>query len=324
MTATIMVLRMLGVAAFAVALVLAPEGRAQSFPQKPVRIIVPSAAGGPTDIPGRLVADGLSRLTGQRFIVENRVSAGGVVGAEAVARSEPNGYTLLYANTSVLAVNPALHDKLPYDPAAFVPIGFVSNSPQVLVAHPKFQAKSIRELLDYANANPGKINFATSGLGTLPHLTYELFRLESGIKATLVNYKGGGPALLAIVSGEADVMFDIVGSRVRSGEVRALVVTGTSRHPDIPDVPTMAEVGLPAMTSTSGTGLVGPAGTPRDVVKFLNGKLNDLLQAPEVQARMKTLGLMPAGGTPEEFGVWASDQRQKWLRVVKESGATIR
>jgi tripartite-type tricarboxylate transporter receptor subunit TctC len=315
-------MRTLAAIAFGLAAVLAgsPDGRAQSYPEKPVRIIVPSAAGGPTDIPGRLVADGLSRLTGQRFVVENRVSAGGTAGAEAVARSEPNGYTLLYANTSVLAVNPALQEKLPYDPAAFVPIGFVSNSPQVLVAYPKFAAKSIRELLTYAKANPGKLNFATSGLGTLPHLTYELFRIETGIQPVLINYKGGGPALIAIISGEADVMFDIVGSRVRSGEVRALAVTGASRHPDIPDVPTMAEVGLPAMTSTSGTGLVGPAGTPRDVVKLLNGKLNELLQVPDIQSKMRALGLMPAGGTPEDFGSWASEQRKKWVRVVKEAG----
>lgn len=308
---------------FILAIAAAPEGRAQSYPQKPVRLIVPSAAGGPTDIPGRLVADGLSRLTGQRFVVENRVSAGGVVGAEAVARSEPNGYTLLYANTSVLAVNPAIHDKLPYDPAAFVAIGFVSNSPQVLVAYPKFPPRSVKELLDYANTYPGKLNFGSSGLGTLPHLTYELFKLETGIKSTLINYKGGGPALLAVVAGEADVMFDIVGSRVRNGEVRALAVTGKTRHPEIPEVPTMAEIGLPAMASTSGTGLVGPAGTPREIVTFLNGKLNELLQAPEIQSRMNALGLLPAGGTPEEFGAWASEQRQKWRRVVKESGLKI-
>jgi tripartite-type tricarboxylate transporter receptor subunit TctC len=313
---------MLRATVFAAAMVVAGshETHAQTYPQKPVRIIVPSAAGGPTDIPGRLVADGLSRLTGQRFIIENRVSAGGTSGAELVAKSEPNGYTLLYANTSVLAVNPAFQDKLPYDAGAFVPIGFVSNSHQVLVVYPKFPAKSIKELLAYAKANPGKVNFATRGLGTLPHLTYELFKLETGISATMVNYKGGGPALIAVLAGEADMMFDIVGSRIHSGEVKALAVTGASRHPDIPDVPTMAEAGLPAMTSTSGTGLVGPAGTPRDVVRLLNGMLNELIQIPDVQSKMKALGLTPAGGTPEDFGAWANEQRQKWTLVVKQAG----
>jgi tripartite-type tricarboxylate transporter receptor subunit TctC len=317
--------RMLGVGVFAAAMALSgsPDGRAQSYPQKPVRIIVPSAAGGPTDIGGRLLADGLSRLTGQRFFVENRVSAGGVVGAETVARSEPNGYTLLYANTGVLALNPATDEKLPYDPAAFAYIGFVSNSPQVLVANPRLPVKTVKDLLDYAKANPGKLNFAAGGLGALPHLTYELLKLETGMKATLVNYKGNGPALLAVIAGEVDLLVDVVGPRVRSGEVRALAVTGTLRHPDIPDVPTMAEVGLPALTSSSGTGLVGPGGTPREVVKLLNNALNELLQAPEFQSKMKGLGLMPAGGTPEEFGAWASDQRKKWIRVVKESGLKI-
>jgi tripartite-type tricarboxylate transporter receptor subunit TctC len=305
------------------ALCLAASGVQAQYPQKPVRIIVPAAAGGPTDIPARLVGDGLSRMTNQRFVVDNRVGAGGIIGAEAVARSAPDGYTLLYANTSVLAVLPAIQEKLPYDPATFVPIGFVANSPQALVANPKLPYKTVKELLAFAKANPGKINFASGGPGTLPQLTYELLKLETGINALLINYSGGGPALTAVMAGEADLLFDIVSTRVRNGEVRALAVTGESRHPDAPDVPTMAELGLPGMTSTSGNGLVGPAGTPRDVVTYLNTRLNELLRNPDVQAKMKGVGLLPAGGTPEEFGAWAADQRQKWIRVVKASGAKI-
>src|SRR5712691_3992123 len=202
----------------------AREGDAQSYPQRPVRLVVPAPAGGPTDVPSRLIADGLSVLFSQRFVVENRVGAVGLVAGEFVARSEPNGYTLLYANTSVLAVNPALQGaNMPYDPAtAFAPIGFVSNSPQLLVANPNVPYRSVQELVAWAKSNPGKLNFATAGIGTLPHLTYELFRMETGIAALNVPYAGGAPALTAVIAGQADVLFDLVRTRVKSGEVRAL------------------------------------------------------------------------------------------------------
>src|SRR6266581_4494756 len=228
--------------------------------------VVPAPAGGPTDVPGRLIADGLSGLLGQRFVVENRVGAGGLLAGEFVARSEPNGYTLLYANTSVLAVNPALQGtNMPYDPAtAFAPIGFVSNSPQLLVANPKVPYRSVQELVAWAKSNPGKLNFATAGVGTLPHLTYELFKMETGISALNVPYAGGAPALTAVIAGQADVLFDLVRTRVKSGEVRALAITGASRDADLPDIPTLAESGYPAVTSTSGTGIVAPAGISRE------------------------------------------------------------
>ncbi len=277
----------------------AREDAAQSYPQRPVRLVVPAPAGGPTDVPGRLIADGLSGLLGQRFVVENRVGAGGLLAGEFVARSEPNGYTLLYANTSVLAVNPALQgSNMPYDPAtAFAPIGFVSNSPQLLVANPKRPYRSVQELVAWAKSNPGKLNFATAGVGTLPHLTYELFRMETGIDALNVPYAGGAPALTAVIAGQADVLFDLVRTRVRSGELRALV------------------------TSTSGTGIVAPAGIRGEIVARLNSKLNELIELRETQAKMKSFGLVPKSGPPEEFGAWAAQERRRWTRVVKESGA---
>ncbi|MFM9967396.1 MAG: Bug family tripartite tricarboxylate transporter substrate binding protein [Burkholderiales bacterium] len=296
---------------------------AQSYPTKPVRILVPAPAGGPTDVPGRIIAEGLSRLTNGRFIVENRVGAGGIIAAEAIARSAPDGYTLFYANTSVLAVVPAIQTKLPYDPASFVPIGFVSNTPQALVVNPKLPYKTMKELLTYAKANPGKINWASGGPGSLPQLTYELFKLESGIDATLIHYSGGDPALTAVVSGQSDVMFTAASTRLRNGDVRGLALTGSERHPDVPDIPTTAELGLPNVTATSGTGLVGPAGMPKDIAILLNAKLNELLKDPGIQAKMKGLGLLPVGGTPEAFGAWANEQRRKWIRVVKDSGAKI-
>ena len=275
--------RRLGAALAAAAILIAGarDGAAQTYPQRPVRLVVPAPAGGPTDVPARLVAEGLSTLTGQRFVVENRVGAGGVIAAESVARAEPDGYTLLYANTSVLAVNPALQPKLPYDAAtAFAPVGFVSHSPQLLIASPKLPVTSVQELVAYAKANPGKLNFASGGVGSLPHLTYELFRMESGIDAVHVPYSGGGPATVALMAGQADVLFDLVRTRVRSGEVRALALTGEARDPDLPDVPTMAESGYPALTSASITGVVAPAGTPREVITILNVRLNDLTARP--------------------------------------------
>jgi tripartite-type tricarboxylate transporter receptor subunit TctC len=310
--------------AAALTLVFAATASGQPYPSKPVRIVVPAAAGGPTDVPGRLVADGLSNTMAQRFVIENRVGAGGIIGAEAVAKSVPDGYTLLYANTSVLAVVPALQGaKLTYDPTAFTPVGFVSSSPQILVGNPKLPYKNLQELLAFARANPGKINWAVSGVGTLPHLTYELLKLETGIKAEGINYSGGGPALVAVVAGQADVLFDILGPRVRSGEVRALAVTGPNRIPEIPDVPTVAEMGLPALTTTSGTGLVGPGGVPQDIVMAINARLNELLKSAEFVAKMRGLGLFPSGGSPEDFSSWANDQRQKWVRVVRDGNIKV-
>ena len=293
---------------------------AQSYPVKPVRLVVPAAAGGPTDIPGRIISDSLSNSTGQRFLVENRTGAGGMIGAEAVMRSDANGYTLLYANTSVVSVNPALYPKITYDASKFAFVGFVSSSAQVLVANPKAPYKTFQEMLAYAKANPDKINFASGGIGTLPHLTFELLRLETGMKATLINYNGGGPALVAVVAGQSDMLFDLLSTRVRNGDVRALAVTGPTRLPEIPDVPSVTELGLTSMVTTSGTGIVGPTGMPRDIIVFLNGKLNEALASSEVQAKMKGLGLTPRSGTPADFEAWATDQRQKWMRVVKEAG----
>lgn len=307
----------------ALSMLAAAGAFAQSYPQKPVRLIVPAPAGGPTDVPGRLIADGLSNLIGQRFVIENRVGAGGLVAGEFVSRSAPDGYTLLYANTSVLAVNPALQGaNMPYDPAkAFAPIGFVSNSPQLLVGNPRLPYRSVQELVAWAKNHPGKLNFATAGVGTLPHLTFELFKMETGIDALNVPYSGGAPALTAVIAGQADVLFDLVRTRVKSGEVRAIAITGAERDPDLPDIPTLAESGYAAVTSTSGTGIVAPAGISTDIVAMLNARLNELIGRPETQAKMKSFGLVPRSGTPEEFGNWAAQERQRWTRVAKQSGA---
>ena len=294
------------------------------YPNKPIRFVVPGAAGGPTDVPARLVADALSGLIGQRVVVENRVGAGGIVAGEAVARADPNGYTLLYGNSSLLSINAAIYPKMPYDVAtAFVPVCWMTNSPQLLVARPGLPARTVKELIDFANANPGKLNFASGGPGTLPHLTYELLRMESGINALHVPYAGGGPAVVALIAGQADVLFDLIRTRVKSGELRALAITGTVRDPELPDVPTIAEAGFPNVTSTSWTGVMAPAGTPKEAVDTMNAKLNELLRFPEFQAKARSIGLVPRGGSPEEFDAWMLAERVKWARVVKASGATV-
>jgi tripartite-type tricarboxylate transporter receptor subunit TctC len=295
---------------------------AQGYPERPIRLIVPAPAGGPTDVPARVVADGLAPLLGQRMVVENRVGAGGLIAAESVFRAEPDGYTLLFANTSVLVVNPALQPKTPYDPAAFVPVGFVSDSPQLLIASLKLPVKSVKELVDYAKANPGKLNFASGGVGTLPHLTYELFRMEAGFAAVHIPYPGGAPATTALIAGQADVLFDLVRTKVRSGEVRALALTGTQRDPDLPDVPTLAESGYPAVTATSITSIVAPPGTPREIAALLNSRLNQLHRQPQFQAKMKSFGAVTRASTPEELAAWAKQNLATWQRVVKASGAT--
>jgi tripartite-type tricarboxylate transporter receptor subunit TctC len=303
-----------------VALISSSAADAQAYPQKPVKVLVPAPPGSPTDLPARIVSDGLSELIGQRFVVENRPGAGGVVAGEAAARSAPDGYTLLFANSSVLAVNPALYPQMPYDTAAFTLIGFASNSPQAFLARPTLPVKHISDLLAYSAANPGKLNYASSGTGTLPHLTFELFKMKSGLNATLIPFNGGAPALTAVIAGEADFLIDLVTPRIKSGEVRAIAVTGETRHPDLPDVLTIAESGFPAVTSTSWTGLVGPAGLSPTIVAFLNAKLNEVVASANFRGKMTAVGLVPKGGTPEEFSAWAAQERERWAGVVKAAG----
>ena len=183
--------------------------------------------------------------------------------------------------------------------------------------------RTVKELLDYSTANPSKLNFASGGPGTLPHLTYELLKMETGIKATHIPYSGGGPAVVALIGGQADVLFDLIRTRVKSGKLRALAITATMRDPDLPDVPTMAEVGFPNMTSTSWTGVAAPAGTPQEVGMYLNTKLNELLRDTAFLGRLRTIGITPKGGTPEEFQAWMAQERERWARVIKVSGATV-
>ena len=285
---------------------------------------MPAPPGGPTDVPARLVADGLQKMLGQPFVIEDRAAGGGVVATGDVARAAPDGYTLLFANSSVLAVNPALYAHLPYDPAtAFAPVGLAFNSPQIMVANNNVPYNTVPEMVAYAKAHPGKINFATAAVGTLPHLTAVLFKMETGIDALLVAYAGGAPAMNAVVAGQADVLFDLVRTRVKSGQVKALCLTGAARDPDLPNVPTIGEAGYPAVTSTSWNGIVAPAGTPNAVIALLNARINELVRDPAFKAKALGIGLVAAGGTPEQFAQHIARERVRWTKVVKASGAKV-
>jgi len=297
----------------------------ETYPERPIKLLVPGAAGGPTDVMARVVADGLAAVLGQRLVIDNRAGAGGVVAGEVVAHAAPDGYTLLYANSSTQAINPALYATMPYDPAAaFAPIALISVAPMILVVNPAFPARSVAELVRRAAERPAGLNFASGGPGTLPHLTFELFRLATGINAVHVPYNGGAFSLAAVIAGEVPVTFEVVSivrSRAQSGELRALATTWLLRDAVLADVPTMAESGHPDVIASSWTGLVAPVGVPPELLALLNARLNTLIADPAFRARLEALGVTPRGGTPDEFAAWIADERRRWTRVVQLSGA---
>lgn len=298
---------------------------AGGYPDHPIRLVVPGDPGGPTDVLARVVADGLGARLGQKLVIEDRAGVGGVLSGEAVVRAAPDGYTLLYANSSVLAINPALYPTMSYDPAtALAPITWVSLAPMILVVNPKFPVHSIAELVRWGADHPGALSFGSSGVGALPHLTYALFRSATGLDSVHVPYNGGGKSLAAVVAGEVPVTFEVISivrPRVKAGELRAIACAGPTRAPELPDVPTVVESGYPDVISVSWTGLVAPAGTPPEIVARLGAETNALLATPAFRARFEALGVQVKGGTPDEFRAWAATERARWTRVVRLSGA---
>jgi tripartite-type tricarboxylate transporter receptor subunit TctC len=303
----------------------ASNAPAAPYPERPIKLVVPGGPGGPTDVLARVVADGLGDLLGQRLIVEDRAGAGGVVAGEAVVRAAPDGYTLLYANSSVMAINPALYPAMSYDPAtALAPITWISLAPMILTVHPSLPVHSIAELVRYGADNPGKLNFGSSGVGALPHLTYELFRGATGLNSVHVPYNSGAQSLAAVVAGEVPVTFEvisIVAPRVRTGQLRAIATAWPSRAPELPDVPTMAEAGHPDVVSVSWTGLVAAAGTPPELLALLADKTAALLATAAFRQRFQNLGVQIKGGTAQEFAAWIAVERARWTKVVREAGA---
>ena len=306
--------------------VLAATASAQGYPAKPVKVVVPYPPGGPTDIVARVVSQKLSEQTGQQFLVENRPGAGGNIGAEAVAKAPADGYTLLVATTAH-AINPSLFKSLSYQLLKdFVPVSQLTSGPLVIVVNPALPAKNVAELIALAKAKPGTLNFASSGNGQSTHLSAELFSSMAGIKMNHVPYKGSAPALTDVMGGQAALMFDTMLSampHVKSGKLRALAVTSAKRSPAAPDLPTVAESGLPGYEAIAWNNLLAPAGTPRDVIAKLSAELKKVLDQPDVKERFAAQGFAAAWTTPEASTAFMQSEVDKWAKVVKTSGATV-
>jgi tripartite-type tricarboxylate transporter receptor subunit TctC len=298
-----------------------------AYPTKPIRIVVPFPAGGTTDILARAVAQQLSQAWGQQVIVDNRPGAGGNIGSELVAKSAPDGYTLLMGTVGTHAINPSLYAKMPYDHVKdFAPVILVAGVPNVLVVHPSVPANTVAELIAYGKANPGKLNFASSGSGTSIHLAGELFKVQTGLQMTHVPYKGSAPAIQDLLGGQVQLMFDNLPSalpQIKAGKLRALGVTSASRAAALPDVPTIAESGLPGFEASSWFGLLAPAGTPRDVIARLDAEVAKWLATPDAKEKLLAQGAIAAGGTPDDFTRHIAAETAKWAKVVKESGAKV-
>ncbi|MDT4830483.1 hypothetical protein FQZ97_639500 [compost metagenome] len=305
-----------------------------TWPTKPVRIVVPFAAGGTTDILARAVAPELSKAFGQQFIVDNRAGAGGNVGAEIVARAPNDGYTLLMGTVGTHGINRALYPKLPFDPIKdFVPITLVAAVPNVMEMNAEkaksLNIRNVQDFLKYAKANPGKLNMASSGSGTSIHLAGELFKSMTGTFMTHIPYRGSGPALLDLVGGSADLMFDNLPSsmaQIKGGKLKALAVTSAQRSPALPDVPTVAEAGGPALKgyeASSWFGLLAPAGTSPEIVNRIQQEVTKSLGTPAIKEKMLAQGAIPSGNSPADFTKLIASEHVKWAKVVKDSGAKV-
>ncbi len=298
---------------------------AQTYPSKPIRVIVPYAPGGTSDILARQIGPKLTDAWGQPVIVENKPGANGNVGADFVAKSPADGYTLLLTDVGGLVISASVYPKLPFDPSKdFSPIAMVSYSPHVLAVHPSVPVKSVKELIDMAKAQPGKLNFAVSGIGGAPQLAGIEFAQRTGVQWTYIPYKGGSDAVAAVAAGQADVLFNgmlATWPSVQGGRLRALAISSAQRVAAAPDTPTVAEQGLPGFETGSFQGIVGPAGTSRETITKLNAELTRVLNSADMKERFAKQGTEVRAGTPESFGSWLRNEQARWARVVKESGA---
>jgi tripartite-type tricarboxylate transporter receptor subunit TctC len=298
---------------------------AQDYPTRPITLVVPYAAGGGNDTMARIVADKMSRTLGQQIVIENRAGAGGTIATRQVAKSAPDGYTLVIGGTGTLAVNPTLYANVGYDPRKdFAPVGLIGTSALVVLMHPSVPAKSIRELIDLARKDPGKLNYASAGVGSGIHLGTVLFEHMADVKFTHVPYRGSGPALTDLVGGHVAIYFSSLPPAVqlvRDGKVRALAVTGAQRARALPDLPTVAEAGLPGYESVLHYGIAAPAGTPRPIIDKLSAALREAVMAPDTQERMAADGTEPLASTPEDYAADIDREETKWSAIVRKSGA---
>ena len=304
-----------------------PADAQADFPERPVTLIVPFPAGGSTDLVARVVAEKMSANLGQQIVVDNRGGAGGNVGSAAAAKAEADGYTILMGTVATHALNPALYKKMPYDPVKdFAPVSLLVVVPNVLVVNPDFPAHSVAELIALAKEKPGELSYASSGNGTPLHLSGELFKSMAGIDMVHVPYKGAGPALIDVMGGHVPIMFDNLPSsteHIKAGKLRGLAVTTAERAPSMPDLPTVAESGLPGYETYTWNALFAPAGTPPEVIAKLNEAAVQAVADPQVQAKLKDVGASVVGSTPEQLAAHVQAELAKWAPVVKASGAQI-
>jgi tripartite-type tricarboxylate transporter receptor subunit TctC len=309
--------------ASACALAQAP---AQNYPTKPVRYIVPWPPGGGSDTLARLLATKLSEGLGQQVIIDNRPGAAGNIGAELGAKSPPDGYTIIGAYSGTHVINPSIYKNIPFRESDFTPIILAASVPALVVVHPSVQAKSVRELIALDKARPGTLKFGSSGNGAMNHLAGDLFNLMTGTKLLHVPYKGGGPAAVALLGAEIDLIFNDPASlvqHIKAGKLRAIASTGSKRALAMPEVPTVAESGVPGYEVTSWNGILAPAGVPAPIVRRLNTELNKIVAAPDMRPKLIESGLEPVGGLPEQFGKHIRAEITKWAPVVKAAGIKV-
>lgn len=318
---------MLRIIAACCALLVSASVFAQAYPHKPVRIIVPYPPGGTNDILGRIIGERLQKALGQAFPVENRSGAGGVIGAEVVAKSDPDGYTLLLSSSGPLAVALDLFQKVPYNvPRDFAPVSMIADVTVVLVSYPGFKPKTVKEVIEYAKANPGGLRVALPALGSMHHLLAEIFRVQAGVKVNMIPYKGTGPAVVDLIAGHVDIDFEnlpaVIG-HIRSGRLHAMAVASDQRTELLPEVATMRELGIPELSAAPWFALVAPSATPKEIVSRLNKAVNGILADPETKALLAKQGANPVIYTPEQTSTFIRQEIAKWSKAVKDSGAKL-
>src|SRR3984885_676047 len=297
---------------------------ADDYPDRPVKVIVPTPPGGPVDVIARIAANSLQTTLGKAFVVENRAGAGNTIGSKDAAEASPDGYTLLYSSASGLVIAPLLHPDAGYDPIkSFDPIALVGESSNILVVNPSVPAKTVQELVAYAKANPGKVNFSSGGIGVLPHLIGEMFKARAGIDIVHVPYKGGAPSITDLLGGNVQMTFEtssVLLPLIQAGKLHALAVTSQKRIPQLPDVPTMIESGFPNFVTVAWTGLLAPARTPAPIIAKLNGAINQGLKTPELTGALAKVSVDPLGGTPQDFTATMKTELARWSPIVKSLG----